>query len=58
MKHEIFSGPDRRWKNAGVPPGTTGRRDGDLSAEVGEATESNLSQNQLNAIMKPQKVVI
>jgi DNA-binding response OmpR family regulator len=58
VKHEIFSGPDRRWKNAGVPPGTSGRRDGDLSVEVGEATEGNLSQNQLDAIMKPQKAMI
>jgi DNA-binding response OmpR family regulator len=58
VKHEIFSGPDRRWKNAGVPPGTAGRRADDLSAEVGQATESNLSQNQLDAIIKPQKVVI
>lgn len=58
VKHEIYSGPDRRWKNMGVPPGTEGRRGTDLSAEVGQATESNLSDMQLNAMIKPQKVVI
>lgn len=58
VKHDIYSGPDRRWKNAGVPPGTEGRRSGDLPAEVGEAKEANLSQNQLDAMIKPQKVVI
>lgn len=58
VKHEIYAGPDRRWRNAGVPPGTTGRRAGDLSAEVGEAQESNMSQDQLDNLFKPQKISI
>lgn len=36
VKHEIYSGPDRRWKNAGAPPGTQGRRAGDHSNEAGD----------------------
>lgn len=56
VKHEIYSGPDRRWKNTGVPPGTEGRRATDLSAEVGDAQDDNMSQDQLDALFKPQKV--
>lgn len=29
VKHPIYAGPDRRWKNNGAPPGTSGRRSGD-----------------------------
>ena len=58
VKHEIYAGPDRRWRNAGVPPGTAGRRAGDLSAEVGDPQDSNMSQDQLDALFRPQKVAI
>jgi len=53
---ESYSGPDRRWRNIGVPPGSTGRRSTDLSAEVGAATEDNMSQNEINSLFKPQKI--
>lgn len=29
VKHEIYAGPDRRWKNKGAPLGEAGRRAGD-----------------------------
>lgn len=58
VKNAIYAGPDRRWKNAGVPPGTDGRRIDDLPLEVGEASEPNMSQDQLDALLKPQKVAI
>lgn len=29
VKHEIYAGPDRRWKNKGAPIGESGRRSGD-----------------------------
>jgi len=38
VRNAIYSGPDRRWKNNGAPPGTDGRRSGDAAtAEAGEA---------------------
>lgn len=33
VKHEIYAGPDRRWKNKGAPPGESGRRAGDEPAQ-------------------------
>ncbi len=56
VKHEIYAGPDRRWKNAGVPPGASGRREGDLSESVGDAQQPNLSQKSIDTMFKPQKV--
>jgi len=58
VKNTIYSGPDRRWKNAGVPPGTEGRRIDDLPIEVGDASEPNMSQDQLDDLIKPQKVAL
>lgn len=58
VKNAIYSGPDRRWKNAGIPPGAEGRRIDDLPMEVGEASEPNMSQNELDAMLKPQKVAL
>ncbi len=53
-----YKGPDRRFKRLGPPSGTDGRREGDLKGEVGEASEPNLSQAQIDALMKPAKVVL
>lgn len=53
---ESYAGPDRRFRREGPPPGMDGRRSEDLSANVGEATSPNLSQDQINAMMKPTKV--
>ncbi|MBB5747701.1 response regulator, partial [Brevundimonas variabilis] len=53
---ESYVGPDRHVRNLGPPPGTTGRRSGDLSAEVGEATEGNMDQSAIDDLMKPRRV--
>ncbi|MFW2342237.1 response regulator [Brevundimonas sp.] len=53
-----YSGPDRRFKNDGVPGGVQGRRKGDLSAHVGEAQAPNMSQDQIDSLIKPQKVAL
>jgi CheY-like chemotaxis protein len=37
VKHTIYAGPDRRWKNNGAPPGTEGRRQGEASEAADEA---------------------
>jgi CheY-like chemotaxis protein len=51
-----YCGPDRRFKNDGVPGGVQGRRKGDLSAHVGEPQAPNMSQDQIDSLIKPQKV--
>ena len=51
-----YVGPDRRFKFIGPPDGV-GRRESDLSGDIGEATEPNLSQAEIDALMKPTRVV-
>lgn len=53
-----YCGPDRRFKNDGVPGGVQGRRKADLSAHVGEAQAPNMSQDQIDNLIKPQKVAL
>lgn len=58
VEAENYVGPDRRFKFDGVPEGTRGRRASDLSASVGLAKEPNLNQDQINSVLKPQKVAL
>jgi CheY-like chemotaxis protein len=58
VQSDNYTGPDRRFKRLGPPAGTDGRRNGDLKGKVGEASQPNLSQDQINALMKPAKVVL
>ncbi len=51
-----YIGPDRRFKNTGPPPGTTGRRKTDVHDEIGEAVEPNMSQDEIDSLLKPTKV--
>ena len=51
---ETYAGPDRRFQKLGPPPNTEGRRKDDLSLNVGEAKEPNLSQNEIDAIFNPK----
>jgi CheY-like chemotaxis protein len=53
---ELYVGPDRRFKFTGPPPGTDGRRDADLPSAVGEAAAPNMSQGEIDSLIKPQKV--
>ncbi|MBS0410476.1 MAG: response regulator [Proteobacteria bacterium] len=55
---DAYAGPDRRFKFEGPPPGEDGRRNNDLPAEVGEATDANLSQDELDSMLKPSKVAL
>ncbi|MGZ5920343.1 MAG: response regulator [Rhizomicrobium sp.] len=57
IETDAFSGPDRRFKFTG-PPAGVGRRASDLSADIGAATEPNLTQEQLNAQFKPTRISI
>lgn len=53
-----YVGPDRRFKFEGPPAGSEGRRAEDLKAPLGDAVEPNLSQDEVNAMLKPQRVTI
>lgn len=55
---DTYKGPDRRFKQQGPPAGCDGRRADDLPLEVGEAQEPNLTQEELDAIMKVGKVAL
>lgn len=53
-----YIGPDRRFKFEGPPSGSEGRRAEDLKAPLGDASEPNLSQDEVSAMLKPQRVII
>lgn len=53
-----YIGPDRRFKFEGPPAGSEGRRENDLKAPLGDAGEPNMSQNEIDLMIKPQKVLI
>lgn len=53
-----YLGPERRFKREGPPIGMSGRRKEDLHTALGQATTPNLSQDQINGMMKPMKVVL
>jgi len=53
---DTYVGPDRRVRNFGPPMGMTGRREGDLSAHVGEASEANMDQSEIDMMIKPMRV--
>lgn len=55
IETQSYVGPDRRWKHEGVPGGGRGRRRDDLSSTIGKASEPNLSQAEINAVVKPQR---
>lgn len=55
VEFEGYIGPDRRYKFVGPPDGV-GRRGNDLPAEIGEAVEPNMSQDEIDAFMKPTKI--
>lgn len=51
-----YMGPDRRFKNEGVPAGMTGRRRDDLVGDVGEASEPNMEQDSIDGMLKTRRV--
>lgn len=53
---EVYAGPDRRFKMLGPPPGSDGRRNADIKTRLSEAAGDNLSQDDIDAMIKPQKV--
>ncbi len=53
---DSYAGPDRRFKAFGPPVGMKGRRHDDLNASIGAASEPNMSQNEIDMLMKPARV--
>lgn len=53
---DAFVGPDRRFRHEGPPAGLDGRRRDDLAGDVGLAQEANMSQEEINNLMKVAKV--
>jgi CheY-like chemotaxis protein len=51
-----YVGPDRRFKRLGPPAGIPGRRHDDVRTSLRESAGPNLSQDEINAMMKPSKV--
>jgi len=52
-----YIGPDRRFKSTGLPNGI-GRRTTDLPPDIGAAAGPNLSQNEIDMLLKPTKVTL
>lgn len=52
-----YAGPDRRVRNLGPPDGV-GRRETDLSTDLGAASEPNMSQAEVDSFMKPMRMSI
>jgi CheY-like chemotaxis protein len=57
IETDEYVGPDRRFKSLGPPGGGEGRRETDLSADVGEATEPNMSQAEIDAMIRPTRIM-
>jgi CheY-like chemotaxis protein len=57
IETETYVGPDRRFKFMGLPE-CGGRRKTDLVGELGEATEPNLSQDEIDGFMKPARMMV
>ena len=53
---EAYVGPDRRFKNAGPPPGVKPRRHDDIRTRLGAATAPNMDQDEIDNLMQPTKV--
>jgi CheY-like chemotaxis protein len=51
-----YCGPDRRFRFEGPPPGEAPRRAGDITTKLDDAGQPNLSQSDIDALLKPQKV--
>lgn len=57
IETETYVGPDRRFKFMGLPEGG-GRRKTDLVGDLGDATEPNLSQEEIDGFMKPARMMV
>jgi CheY-like chemotaxis protein len=56
---DAYVGPDRRWRNQGPPiEFPDGRRRDDKSIELGENGGENMSQDELDNLIKPMRSIV
>lgn len=53
---DVYIGPDRRVRCYGPPPGLDGRRDGDLTGDLGDPVGANMDQSEIDMMMKPARI--
>jgi DNA-binding response OmpR family regulator len=53
---DSYVGPDRRFKHEGLPAGVGPRRSTDFTGALGEAATPNMSQGEIDMLIKPQTV--
>jgi DNA-binding response OmpR family regulator len=53
---DTYAGPDRRFKFEGPPPGVAPRRSTDIRTRLNAGGGPNLSQDDIDALLRPQKV--
>jgi len=59
IESDNYTGPDRRFKHQGMPADAPqGRRKSDAAGALGEPTGLNISQEELESLVKPQKVAL
>jgi DNA-binding response OmpR family regulator len=58
VKADGYIGPDRRFKFEGPPPGSDGRRTEDLKDPLKTVSGNAMSQDEVDMLIKPQKVAI
>ncbi len=56
LESDAYVGPDRRFKNVGVPTGMEGRRRDDLSIEAEESETPIMEQDVIETSVQAQKV--
>lgn len=56
VEGDTYAGPDRRFHHQGVPGGIPGRRSDDLSGQLGDAIDPNMSQDEIDRLLKPQRM--
>lgn len=52
---DTYAGPDRRFKNQGIPGGGKGRRRDDLEPKLEEATMPNLDQSMIDGLVQTRR---
>lgn len=59
IESDNYTGPDRRFKFEGVPSELPqGRRKADVGSHLGEPVGANMSQEELDGLVKPQRLSI
>jgi|JI10StandDraft_1071094.scaffolds.fasta_scaffold13016_4 DNA-binding response OmpR family regulator len=58
VQNKFYAGPDRRFKFEGLPPGSDGRRESDLPADLGDPSAPNMSQEDIDAMVQPLRISI